>query len=129
MENLAEKNGKKICLVEDDELIQEMYKVKLLQEGYEVFTANDGEEGYKIISQTRPDLALIDLGMPKMNGVDLMKMLEADEELAKIPVIILTNYDDDGTIDMVKGLQSRFYLIKALYTPAKVAGIVKEVLH
>lgn len=129
MENLAEKNGKKICLVEDDALIQEMYKVKLLQEGYEVFTANDGEEGYKIISEVRPDLALIDLGMPKMNGVDLMKMMEANEDLAKTPVIILTNYDDDSTIDMVKGLQSRFYLIKALYTPAKVAGIVKEVLH
>ncbi len=128
-EVLAKEKKQKVCIVEDDPSIQEMYKVKLLQEGYEVITANDGEEGYEVISSERPDIALIDIGMPKMNGIELMKALYDDPELSKIPVVVLTNYDDESIVNQTKGLQSRFYLVKALFTPSGVARIVREVLH
>lgn len=127
--NQKQEKKQKVCIVEDDPAIQEMYKFKLLQEGYEIFVANDGEEGYEVIARERPDVALIDIGMPKMNGIELMKKLYDDPELSKIPVVVLTNYDDESVVNQTKGLQSRFYLVKALFTPSGVARIVKEVLH
>ena len=128
MENPSDKK-QKICLVEDDQFIQEIYKTKLEAHGYQVFVANNGQEGYDTIKKEMPDIALIDIMMPVKNGISLMQDLQKDPALAQIPVIILTNQGDDKTIKDVSDLQSHFYLEKALFTPEKVAGIVREVLH
>jgi two-component system alkaline phosphatase synthesis response regulator PhoP len=128
MENIAEQK-QKICLVEDDLFIQEIYKTKLEEHGYRVFIANNGEEGYALIKKELPAIALIDILMPVKDGISLMKDMQNDPEMAKIPVIILTNQGDEKTIGEVAKLESHFYLEKAMFTPEKVAGIVREVLH
>ena len=67
--------------------------------------------------------------MPVMDGLELMEEMIKDSKLADIPVIVLTNYNEDKIVSKAGKLQSRFYLIKSLYTPAKVVDIVEEVLQ
>ena len=121
--------AQKICIVEDEDQIREIYQIALAEDGFQVFAAADGEAGMEVISRERPDLALIDLMMPKKDGITLMKEMLADPELAKIPVIILTNFGSEEMIEKVKDLQSRFYLVKSQYQPKDVVKIVREVLH
>jgi DNA-binding response OmpR family regulator len=116
----------KVCIVEDDQFIQDIYKVELTNSGFEVVSASDGEEGLAIIKKELPDVALVDVMMPKLSGTDLVKLMKEDAVLAKIPVIMLTNASDEETIEKAKDAQ--FYLVKAHYDPKDVVGIVREVL-
>jgi len=119
---------KTICLVEDDPMIQEAYSVKLKKRGFRVLTASDGAEGLKIITREIPDLALIDINMPVMDGLELIEKLNKDPRLSKMPIIVLTNYDDQKTVRHASKLSTHYYLVKALYTPQKVADVVDEAL-
>jgi DNA-binding response OmpR family regulator len=121
-------NKKKVCIVEDDPSIREIYSLALEKSGFEVFLANDGEEGYEVIKRELPDVALIDIVMPKKNGIELMEMLQNDKNLLKIPVIVLTNVEDEKMLKKAGELQSKFYLVKSLFTPQKVVEITREVL-
>lgn len=117
-----------VCIVEDEELISEMYKAKLEQEGYQVLLADDGEKGLALIKESKPDIALIDLMMPNKDGFSLMKSLKEDPSLSKIPIIILTNLDDAETAEKTADFDAAFYLIKSQYSPTDVVNIVGEVL-
>jgi DNA-binding response OmpR family regulator len=120
---------KKICIIEDDDSIREIYSTKLKSEGFELVNAKNGQEGLDIINKIKPDLILLDLRMPVKSGFEVMKELNENEELSKIPVIILTNLDDDGSSKNASKFETRFYLIKSLTSPQKLAGVVREVLH
>lgn len=129
---LEEKNTEKkikICIVDDDPNIREIYGTKLLQRGFGIVTARDGEEGLDVIKSQNPDIALIDITMPKKNGLELIKSLQEDEKYSKIPIIILTNQDDSETVKKASKLETYFYIVKALATPQKVADMVEEVLQ
>lgn len=119
----------KICIVEDDDDIREIYSLKLQEVGYEVVSAINGEEGLKVISETKPDLILLDLMMPVKNGFEVMEELKKDPELSAIPIVVLTNADDDKSIRNVGQFDTRFYIVKSLTTPQKLVGVVREVLH
>jgi two-component system, OmpR family, alkaline phosphatase synthesis response regulator PhoP len=123
------KKKKKICIVEDEPSIREIYQVALEKAGYEVITAGDGEEGFNIIASEKPDLALVDIMMPVKDGISLIKDLNADKKLSEIPIIILSNLTEEETIAKQKNLRTEFYLIKSLFAPKAVVGIVKEVLQ
>ncbi len=118
----------KVCIIEDDPNILEVYERKISRSGFEVVTARDGIMGWEVLKKEFPDIALIDILMPKMNGIELMKKMKEDEELSKIPVIVLTNLEDYETVKKISDLQSRFYLVKALFSPQKVVDLIKEVL-
>lgn len=118
----------KACIVEDEALIQEMYKDKLHQEGFLVVTANDGQEGIEVIKQEKPDIILADLMMPNKDGFELMQNLKEDPALAKIPVIILTNLDNSEAAEKSSEFNADFYLVKSQYSPSDVVNIVKEIL-
>lgn len=120
---------KKVCIVEDEPMIQEIYKIKLEEEGFQVITANDGEEGFELIKKELPDIALIDVSMPKIDGVTLIRMLQKDEALLKIPVIITSNVNDENTLKKAGELDVKFYLVKSLFTPKDVVRIVREALE
>jgi len=119
----------KICIVEDDPMIREIYQESLKSNGYTVLTANDGEEGLAVIKKHKPDVAIIDIMMPKKDGISLIKEMQQDQELAKVAVIVATNRSDEETIKEIGKLQTKFYLEKALFKPMEVVEFVREVLH
>ena len=119
---------KKVCIIDDDDDIREIYLVKFTQEGFDVSSAVNGEEGMRVVREKKPDIILLDLQMPVMNGTEVLKALNEDEELSKIPVIVLTNIDNEEAYREVGKFETRFYLIKSLTTPQKAVDYVREVL-
>ena len=119
----------KILLVDDDALLVRMYQKKLKNDGYDVVTAGDGIEALKKASEFKPDLILLDVMMPKMNGFETLKKLKSDSATSKIPVIILSNVGgSDEDVDKGLELGAVSYLVKAGTKPKEVVAKVKEVL-
>lgn len=119
----------KILLVDDDPLLVRMYQKKLENDGYTVETANDGDVALSKVQDFKPDLVLLDVMMPKVNGYEVLKTLKADDSTKKIPVIILTNVgasDEDVSRGMELGAVA--YLVKAGNKPSAVVSKVKEIL-
>lgn len=122
-------NGKpKIVLIEDDQFIVEMYGVKFAKE-FEVKTALDGLEGLQLVKQERPDLVLLDIILPKMDGFEVLEELKKDPDLQNIPVLLLTNLGQKSNVKRGLRLGAVDYIIKAHYTPAEVVDKVKQVLE
>lgn len=119
----------KIAIIEDDYTIASMYDFKLRASGYHVQTAPDGHEGLALAGSFFPDLILLDLMMPQMNGDEMLEKLRATDWGSKIKVIILTNLSKDEAPMKLRFLNIDRYIIKAHYTPAQVVEIVREVLH
>ena len=123
-------NGKLVCLIDDDANIRDIYERKFLQSGFDIVSAKDGEEGLRAIALNHPDIILLDIQMPVMGGMEVLKELKKDEDLVKIPVVILSNVDDEVVFSEIgKEYVTKFYLVKSLTTPQKVVGIVREILH
>ena len=104
--------GKKIIVIDDDQLNVKLVKSRLESSGYEVITASDGDEGLTKIQQERPDLIILDIQMPKMNGYTFMIEFKKLEDLNKIPVLVLTAHEEMQPIFTLKGV--RGYLVKPL---------------
>lgn len=120
---------KKVCIIDDDEHIREIYMVKFNREGFDVSVACDGKEGLRVIHEVRPDIILLDLQMPVMNGMEVLAELRRDETVRGIPIIIMSNVDNEDAFRAVGKFDTRFYLVKSLITPQKVVDHVREVLH
>lgn len=119
----------KLLLVEDDQALLNMYKETLEEGKYEVITASDGVSALDMALDQHPDLILLDLSLPKLNGLDVMDKLREDSWGAKVPIIILTNTDPDNTIlDAVSKGNPSYYLIKSNVTPEGIILKIKEVL-
>ena len=118
----------KVLLIEDDKMILDMYTLKFSQEGYDVIQAENGKDGLDSAKKNEPDVILLDIILPQMDGFTVLKLLKEDAKLKKIPVVLLTNLGQDG--DVKKGLElgAKDYLIKANFTPAQVLDKVKSVL-
>jgi len=83
--------SKKILIIDDETLLVNMYKTALMVEGYEVDSAESGDEGLAKIKSVKPDLILLDIMLPRITGPEILDTIKADAELSKIPVIMLTN--------------------------------------
>ena len=120
----------KILLVEDDPLMVRMYQRKLLTDGYEVSVAVNGEEGLVKVRSFGPDVVLLDIMMPKLNGLQVLERMKADPTTAHVPVVILTNLGGSQE-DIERGLElgAVAYLVKSAYRPDEVIAKVKEVLE
>ncbi len=118
----------KILIIEDDPLMSRMYAKIFSFEGFEVEIAADGEEGLAKVRSTKPTLLLLDIMMPKMNGLEVLDRLKADPETKSIPVVMLTNLagQQDAEKALAKGAVK--YIIKSEYDPKQVANMVKEIL-
>ena len=128
MDNKEIWEKKRICIIDDDNDIREIYLMKFNLEGFDVVAARDGEEGLRMIREKRPDVILLDLQMPVKNGVEVLEELRKDEKLSKIPVVILSNIDTEEMFHEVGKFETRFYLIKSLTDPQKVVDYVREIL-
>lgn len=120
---------KKICIIEDDADLREIYSRSFKQEGFDVVTAGDGEEGLRVIREHLPDVITLDLEMPVKDGFAVLKELAADPKLASIPVVVLSNVDDERAFRAAEESKSCFYLIKVMNPPRKVVDVVFEALR
>jgi adenylate cyclase len=114
----------KIALIEDDKILLKVASEELREAGFEVWQALDGEEGWKLIQSKKPDLILLDIVMPKMDGITLLKMLKRDDYTKDVPVIVLTNLSDSNRVADAMELGARAYLVKS---SQKLEGVVKKV--
>ena len=118
----------KIAIIEDDQAISQMYRIKFESENYEVETAENGKLGLELIEKMRPDIILLDLMMPEMNGDEVLQKLRATDWGKNIKVIVLTNMGEQEAPDIIKSLNVRRFIVKAEMTPRQVAEMVKKEL-
>jgi len=122
----------KILLVEDDIILVEMYQAKFELEGYDIQVASNGEDCLKLVEHFVPDLILLDILMPKLNGFHVLKELKKRPKLRQVPVILLTNLGE-ADIDLNKELASALgvtdYLIKSHHTPDEVVARAVKALE
>jgi len=119
----------KILIVEDDSFLLQMYSAKLALEGFKVIDAINGEKGVRVAKKELPDLILLDLMLPKLDGVEVLRELKKDKTTQNIPVIILTNIGQKEQIDACFGLGANDYMIKAHFIPSEVIGKIKKILE
>lgn len=119
---------KKILIIEDDFFICELYQRQLQKEQYEVVSASDGAEGLIQATQQKPDLILLDIMLPRLNGLDLLRTIKSKPETKDIPVILLTNLGQDSVIKEGFSLGAEGYLIKSAYTPSQIINEIKSFL-
>ena len=119
---------KSILLVEDDEFLAELYATKLNLEGFEVSLAMDGEKGLKLAKELVPDLILLDIILPKMDGFEVLKGIKADDKVKLIPVILLTNLSQKDEVQKGLDLGAVDYLIKAHFMPSEVVKKIKQTI-
>jgi len=120
--------GKKILIVEDDRFLRELIVQNLIKEGYETIEAVDGEEGVKKTKEEKPDLILLDLILPGIDGFEVLTRVKSDPAAASIPVIILSNLGQKDDVERGLKLGVSGYLIKAHFTPSEIIDKIKSVL-
>jgi DNA-binding response OmpR family regulator len=117
-----------ILIVEDQQGFRRIYHDVLQNEGYDVLEAQDGEEGWQMAKEKKPNLVLLDLGLPKIDGFEVLKRIRADAETANIPVIIFSVLGEQK--DLKKGLEmgANDYTVKGFYTPKQILSKIKHLM-
>ncbi|OWK26704.1 MAG: hypothetical protein US76_02690 [Parcubacteria group bacterium GW2011_GWA2_38_13b] len=118
----------KILLVEDDQFIAQLYSEKFSKFHYETEVVRDGFEALEILKKYKPDLILLDIVMPKMDGFEFLAHIKRDDLLKKILVLMFTNLSDKADIEKAKSLGAESYIIKSHFTPAEVVDRVNILL-
>lgn len=121
--------AKKILLVDDDVYIRDLYAEVLKDEQYDVFIAADGEEALSMIGQNPFDLILLDVMMPKVDGIQVLTKVKSDEKTKSTPVIMLTNFGQEDLIKQAVTAGSTDYLLKYNITPGEMTNKVKLILN
>ena len=117
-----------ILIVEDDTFLAGIYANKFEREGFKVFLATDGDVGLKTAKKEMPDIMLLDILLPKLDGFEVLEKVKADPVTRVIPVILLTNLGQKEDVDKGLKLGAADYLIKAHFMPAETVEKVKKVL-
>ena len=117
-----------ILIVEDDKFLRELISKKLINEGFKIDEAIDGEEGLKKLEEIKPDLILLDLILPGLDGFEVLKRIKDDPGTASIPVLILSNLGQKEEVEKGFDFGAVRYFIKAEYTPKEVVEEIKKIL-
>ncbi len=117
---------KKVMIVEDDTVLANALSLALQNEGYELSLATDGEEAERMIKQEKPDLILLDLLLPIKNGFEVLKVMRQNPDTKDISVIILTNFEQETSINEGKKLGAKDYIVKANVDIQDVPALVKK---
>ena len=122
------KSKKKILIVEDDSMISSMYQTKFEADGFEVFIADNGVIGLELAKKEKPDIVMLDVILPQLDGFSVLEEIKKDQATKKIPVIMLTNLGTEE--DKIKGekMGALDYLVKASLTPGQVSEKIKKAL-
>lgn len=122
------KKKMKILIVEDESFLLDLYQIKLEQAGFEVVKAGNGNEGVSLARLEQPDLILLDILMPEIDGYEMLAKIKSDPKTKKIPVIIFSNLSQKEEIEKGLKLGASDYIIKTSITPAQLEEKVKEFL-
>jgi len=118
-----------ILIIEDDKFLRELITQKLIKEGYGVSEAVDGEEGIKKVKEEKPDLVVLDLILPGIDGFEVLSRMREESALTSIPVIILSNLGQKEDVEKGLKLGAVDYLIKAHFTPGEIIDKIKAALR
>ena len=118
----------KILIVEDDKFLRELITQKILKEGYQVIGAVNGEEGVAKTKEVKPDLVLLDLILPGIDGFEVLRQIKEDPETSKVPVIILSNLGQKDDVERGVQLGASDYMVKAHFTPGEIVAKIKAIL-
>jgi len=116
----------KVLLIEDDEFAAEMYRLRLVADGYTVVVGQDGEEGLRMATDESPDFIYLDLRLPGLDGFEVLERLRSDQGTRHIPVIILSNYGEPELRERGLKLGALEFLVKADTTPAQLSTRVER---
>ena len=120
---MEEKRKRKILVIDDEEAVTELVKLKLERSGFEVYVANDGLDGMRALERVRPDLIILDILMPKVDGIEACNILNKDEVGKKTPIIVLSALDKD--IDRLKAYKAG--VVDYMTKPIKVGDLIEKI--
>lgn len=121
-------NNRKILIVEDDYALQLLYKLKFKHEGFDVSSATNGNDGYKLAKSFEPDIMLVDLLLPGMNGTEMLSLIRSHQWGSNIRIVVITNISRDEAPQALRFFNVDRYIVKAHFTPAQVVDVVRDVL-
>lgn len=119
---------KKILFIEDETDLQKTFQEALKPEGFEIISAFDGETGFNLAKEKVPDLILLDLILPKLDGIEVLKRLKENEKTREIPVIIFTNLEEIEKVEKAMELGAKAYLVKTEYSLEEMIEKIKTIL-
>jgi len=122
------KSKKKILVVEDDSMISSMYKTKFEADGFEVFIADNGVAGLELAKKAKPDIVMLDVILPQLDGFSVLDQIKQDKTMKSIPVIMLTNLGTEEDKKKGQKMGAMDYLVKASLTPGQVSEKIKKAL-
>lgn len=117
-----------VLLMEDEKMLAEMYATKFKMEGYAVKRAFDGQTGLDLARKSKPDIILLDVIMPKLDGFSVLKELKKDPSLKAVPVLLLTNLGQEDDIKKGRELGAVDYFVKSNHSPSEIVEKVKGIL-
>lgn len=117
---------KKVLLVEDDQMILSMYETKLKQSGFSVLTATNGADGLKMALEEKPDIILLDIILPQLDGFSVLEEIRSHKNMDKTPILLLTNLTTEEDMSKGKALGATDYLHKTNLTPAQMVELIKK---
>ncbi|PIR70701.1 MAG: response regulator [Candidatus Niyogibacteria bacterium CG10_big_fil_rev_8_21_14_0_10_42_19] len=120
---------KKILVIDDDQFLLDIIKRKLVEAGFAVNSCLEAEKAFDILRNDHPDIILLDLILPGMDGFEFMRIKNNDPRLADIPVIVISNLGQQSDIDHAMELGAKDYIIKANYTPSEFINKINEVAN
>ena len=118
----------KIVIIEDDLFLLEIYSRKFSDANFDIATAIEGESALEVIHKEKPDIILLDLILPKIDGLEVLRVIKKDKTLNKIPVVVLTNRGEKDLIEKSIKLGAAAYITKITYTPTEVISKVISIL-
>lgn len=116
---------KVLALIEDNDVIREIYETVLSAEGFDVITAISGTEGLKLVTEHQPDIILLDMLMPDLNGLEFLKQYNPKDH-PEVRVLVFSNLMDAGQMQAALDLGVDKYLLKSEFTPTKIAQLLKN---
>ena len=119
----------KVIIIEDDKFLRELINRKLQSENFETVLAIDGETGLDLIIKENPDIVLLDLILPGINGFEVLTKVKKNEKTKNIPVIILSNLGQKDDIEKGMGIGATDYLVKAHFTPSEIVEKINQILE
>lgn len=126
---MSEQDPQKILVVDDEPAIRDIYNREFTNAGYKVEMAEDGEAGLLKAGEVKPNLILLDVMLPKMSGIDVLKSLKANSLTKNIPILLLTNLGEETLIKEGFDLGADGYLLKVSYTPSQVVQECRKFLN